>query len=57
MLSAHYRSPINFSAEQLQQAENGLERMYKCVENLEHLKNNAAERDGSSPGEISLKTD
>jgi cysteinyl-tRNA synthetase len=55
MLSAHYRSPINFSTEQLQQAENGLKRMYKCIENLEYLKHNAVERDEPSDGEISLK--
>ena len=42
MLSAHYRSPINFSPELLEQAKNGLERIYKCMENLKHLKAGAA---------------
>ncbi|NLM59748.1 MAG: cysteine--tRNA ligase [Clostridium sp.] len=42
MLSAHYRSPINFSDELLEQAKNGLERIYNCLENLEYLKENAA---------------
>ena len=55
MLSAHYRSPINFSAELLDQAGNGLERMYKCVENLEYLEKNAVEKDFLSPDEIKLK--
>ena len=38
MLSAHYRSPINFSAELLEQAKSGLERIYNCLNNLKHLK-------------------
>ncbi|MDD4496378.1 MAG: cysteine--tRNA ligase, partial [Eubacteriales bacterium] len=45
MLSAHYRSPINFSEEQMQQAKSSLERIDNCVENLKYLldsaKNNA----------------
>ena len=39
MLSAHYRSPINFSYDLMQAAENGLERIETCVENLEFLIN------------------
>lgn len=42
MLSAHYRGPINFSEELLNQASNGLERLYKCLENLDYIKENAA---------------
>jgi cysteinyl-tRNA synthetase len=41
MLSAHYRSPINFSAELLEQAKNGLERIYNCLNNLQHLRAHA----------------
>ncbi|MCX7710313.1 MAG: cysteine--tRNA ligase [Clostridia bacterium] len=41
MLSAHYRSPINFSAELLEQAKNGLERIYNCLDNLTYLKEHA----------------
>ena len=37
MLSAHYRSPVNFSEEQIQQAKSGLERITNCVENLEYM--------------------
>lgn len=37
MLSAHYRSPINFSQELLEQAKAGLERLYTCLENLAFL--------------------
>ena len=45
MLSAHYRSPINFSAELLEQASNGLDRIYNCMDNLLHLKKHASERE------------
>ena len=37
MLSAHYRSPINFSDELLTSAETGLSRIVNCIENLEFL--------------------
>ncbi len=43
MLSAHYRSPINFSRELLTQAQNGLERIYNCIENLKYMAENTAE--------------
>ena len=47
MLSAHYRSPINFSEDLLEQAKNGLERIYNCLDNLRVIKKNvAAEDDG-----------
>ena len=47
MLSAHYRSPINFSAELLEQAQNGLERIYNCLDNLLYLKEHAEDREMS----------
>ena len=34
ILSAHYRSPINFSAGILEQSKNALERITNCVDNL-----------------------
>ncbi len=37
MLSAHYRSPLNFSAELMEASKNGLERIITAVENLKHL--------------------
>lgn len=49
MLSAHYRNPINFSHELMEQAKNGLDRVYKCLENIKHLKENAPDMAG--PGE------
>ena len=35
MLSAHYRSPINFSDELMGQAKTGLDRLYNCLDRLE----------------------
>ncbi|MBU5256371.1 cysteine--tRNA ligase [Tissierella praeacuta] len=37
LLSAHYRSPINFTREVMKQIENGLERLYNGKKNLEYL--------------------
>ena len=34
MISSHYRSPINYSVEIIEQAKNALDRMYKCREGL-----------------------
>lgn len=41
MLSAHYRSPLNFSAELMEAASNGYERIVTSVSNLMYLLNNA----------------
>jgi len=41
MLSAHYRSPLNFSAELMEAAKNGLERIVTCVSNLNFLSEKA----------------
>lgn len=40
MLSAHYRSPLNFSAELMEAAKNGLERIVNAVDNLKYLEEN-----------------
>ena len=37
MLSAHYRTPLNFSEEIMAQAKNGYERLVTCAENLKFL--------------------
>lgn len=37
MLSAHYRTPLNFSSELLESAKASLERMYNAIGNLERL--------------------
>lgn len=38
MLSAHYRSPLNFSADLMEAAKSGLERILTAAEHLTHLK-------------------
>lgn len=45
MLSAHYRSPVNFSDELMQQAQSAMERVYTCIDNLKFLSGAAADRD------------
>jgi cysteinyl-tRNA synthetase len=54
MLSAHYRSPINFSEEQMQQAKSSLERIDNCIINLKHIldneKNPDSKKDAVQPG-------
>lgn len=42
MLSAHYRSPLNFSAELMEAAKNGYDRIVTSVSNLKFLCENAA---------------
>ncbi len=44
MLSAHYRSVINFADELLAQSKAGLERLYNCLYNLEFLSAKARSR-------------
>ncbi|WHH61400.1 cysteine--tRNA ligase [Petroclostridium sp. X23] len=44
MLSAHYRNPINFSKDLMEQAKSGLDRMYTCLNNLAFFKGNAQDR-------------
>ncbi|MCI8615617.1 MAG: cysteine--tRNA ligase [Lachnospiraceae bacterium] len=41
MLSAHYRSPLNFSAELMEAAQNGYDRIVTSVSNLNYLLENA----------------
>lgn len=51
MLSAHYRSPLNFSAELMEAAKNGYERIVTSVSNLNYLLEKA--QDGTMRGEES----
>ena len=44
ILSAHYRSPVNFSKELLESAKNGLDRLYTGKNNLEYLIENADDK-------------
>ena len=45
MLSAHYRSPLNYSADILHQAQNSLDRLYSAEDHLKYLAANGAEGD------------
>ena len=47
MLSAHYRSPLNFSADLMEASKNALDRIVNAVENLKFLAGSAA--DGEMP--------
>lgn len=41
IISAHYKSPVNFSAEILAQAQSSVQRLYNCEDNLRFLLKNA----------------
>jgi cysteinyl-tRNA synthetase len=45
MLSVHYRNPVNFSLELLDSSKAALERLYNSVNNLEHVIENAEDRE------------
>ncbi len=45
MLCAHYRSPINFGKELMEQAKSGLQRMYTCMDNIKFLKQSASQKE------------
>ncbi len=49
MLSAHYRSPLNFSADLMEASKNGLGRIVNAAQNLKFLMKNADE--GMKPAE------
>ena len=55
MLSAHYRSPLNFSAELMESAANGLERISNAVDNLAFLEKNAKTQKLTGEEEALLK--
>ncbi len=52
MLSAHYRSPLNFSAELMESAKSALERIRNAVSNLTFLGKNAADGELSGQEQI-----
>ncbi len=54
MLSAHYRSPLNFSAELMEASRNGLERIKNAVSNLDFLAKNAPEGEMTAQEQESL---
>ena len=54
MLSAHYRSPVNFSDTLMAQAKSAMDRVYNCIENLEFLKKSAMEKAASDDEKLLL---
>lgn len=53
MLSSHYRSPINYSTDIIEQCKSALERLYNCREDLAFLEKNAVA--GEKPGEGEIR--
>lgn len=56
MLSAHYRNPINFSLDLLEQSKSGLERLYNAKNNLTYLLGIVEDRPMSAEEEAFQKT-
>lgn len=54
MVASHYRSPINYSTEIIEQCKAALDRLYNCRENLTFLLENA--QSGEKEGETALRT-
>lgn len=55
MLSAHYRSPLNFSAELMEAAKNGLERIVNCADHLKDLLKAAPEAELTEKEQVGLQ--
>ena len=55
MLSAHYRSPLNFSQEIMESSKNALERIVTAVTNLKHLSESAQSVNLSEEEQVLLK--
>lgn len=55
MLSAHYRSPLNFSAELMESSKNALERIRNAVSNLNYLEQAAVQQEMSVEEQAQLK--
>ena len=56
MLSAHYRSPLNFSADLMEAAKNGLDRIVTGMVRLAELEAKAAEKELSAEETEGLQT-
>ena len=52
MLSAHYRSPLNFSAELVEASKNGLERILTAVDRLKTINGTDGEMDKAAADEM-----
>ena len=56
MLSAQYRSPLNYSRDSLIMAQNALERLYTAESNLEFLTKNGADGDMTAEEKVFTET-
>lgn len=56
MLSGHYRTQINFSAELLDSAKSSVERLYNCINNLENLINEVSRKEADDEEKAYLKS-
>lgn len=56
MLSAHYRSPLNFSAELMEASKNALERIRNAVSNLGYIMEAAADGEMTAEETAALET-
>ncbi|MDU5104587.1 MAG: cysteine--tRNA ligase [Clostridium butyricum] len=56
MLSGHYRTQINFSAELLDSAKSSVERLYNCINNLENLINEVNRKEANDSEKAYLKS-
>ncbi len=52
LISAHYRSPINYSVDIIEQCKNALERLYTCRESLDFALENADNPAGDNDSEL-----
>ena len=56
MISSHYRSPINYSVDILNQSKNALDRLYTCLDNMNFALKNA-EEGGEAPDFLNARKD
>lgn len=52
LISAHYRSPINYSIDIIEQCKNALERLYTCRDSLDFALKNAEKETGENDAEL-----
>ena len=57
MISSHYRSPINYSVEVIEQCKASLQRLYTCRDNLDFALSNATDTAADNAEEIKKKMD
>lgn len=55
MIASHYRTPINYSTEVIEQCKAALERLYTCRDNLEFVVKNAASGEKPEDSELKLR--